>query len=74
MAIEIKTVSLSDTELEVKRLNPQEAEILQRVDRGELPCPCCGQPLEGGKVVIEGIYEGVLLSCSDVWDCGFVEG
>ena len=55
-------------------LTPQEAEIWQRVDRGELPCPCCGQPLEGGKVVIDGIYEGVLLSCSDVSDCGFVEG
>ena len=82
MAIETKTVSLPGTEIEVKRLVPQsedvltpkEADILHKVDRGELPCPCCGQPLEGGKVVIEGIYEGVLLSCSDVWDCGFVEG
>jgi len=55
-------------------LTPQEAEILQQVDRGELLCPCCGQPLEGSKVVIDGVYEGVLLSCSDVSECGFVEG
>ena len=55
-------------------LTTQEAEILQWVERGELLCPCCGQSIDGGKVVIDGVYEGVLLSCSDVLECGFVEG
>ena len=49
-------------------LTSQEAEILQRADRGELLCPCCLLMLSGQKVVTEE-YEGILLSC----DCGFVE-
>ncbi len=53
---------------------PNEAELLHQLEQGILPCPCCGQPLEGAKVVIEGIYEGVLVSCSDISDCGFMEG
>ena len=54
-------------------LTAQEAELLHQAENGGLPCPCCGQPLAGVKVMIEGIYEGVLLSCWDVSGCGFVE-
>ena len=82
MTIEAKIVPLLPPNPELKRiipqlediLSPEEAKLLQQVEQGMLPCPCCGQRMEGGKVVIEGVYEGVLLSCSNISDCGFVEG
>ena len=60
----LKTITPQPEDL----LTSQEAEVLQRADRGELICPCCLLMLGGQKVVAEE-YEGVILRC----DCGFVE-
>ena len=49
-------------------LTQTEADLLQRIDRGEIPCPCCGATMWGYKMVVEE-YEGIILGCN----CGFVE-
>jgi hypothetical protein len=54
-------------------LTPQQTEMLQKADRDELPCPRCGEPLQGEIVVTEA-YTGLVLFCSDaVRSCGFRE-
>lgn len=54
-------------------LTAAEAELLQRADKGILPCPWCDLPLKGEFVYYEleddDFYAGVRLSCG----CGFVE-
>lgn len=45
-------------------LTSGEAALLQRAGRGELVCPCCGQPLQGEKIV-SPLYEGIVLFCAD---------
>ncbi len=52
-------------------LTPEEAELIQQADRGELPCLTCGEPLQAGKVISE-YYEGVILFCPDE-RCGYIE-
>jgi hypothetical protein len=51
----------------------EEAELLDRAEKGAVPCPWCGRPLRGELVYFEfgdeDSYAGVRLSCS----CGFVE-
>ena len=49
-------------------LTSQEAEVLQRADKGELPCPRCRKPLRAS-VIRSDVYNGVVLSC----ECGFEE-
>lgn len=49
-------------------LTEKEAEILQLVDRRELPCPRCGQSLYGQKLIEVGIYEDVVLVCLEGCD------
>ena len=53
-------------------LTAEQAETLQRADRGELACPRCGLPLAGRMLVSEvpDLYEGVQLYCGT---CGFQE-
>jgi hypothetical protein len=51
-------------------LTTMEAEIQQLADRGQLPCPRCGQTLSAEKVVCN-VYEGILLSCLN--GCGWRE-
>jgi hypothetical protein len=55
-------------------LTADQAELLQRAERGEVPCPNCGQPLYAQMVVstVPDLYAGVLLFCTDS-ACGFVE-
>jgi len=48
----------------------QEAEVQQLADRGELPCPWCGETLTGEKVVCD-VYDGVVLTC--LTGCGWQE-
>ena len=80
MQPEVRPALLSSNQPDSKRIevhpkdifSPQEVTLIQKLERGELPCPCCGQPLEGDRVVIEGVYEGILLSCPDV-RCGYLE-
>ena len=54
-------------------LTAKEAELLEKVKKGAVPCPWCGRPLEGEFVYFEleddDFYAGVRLSCR----CGFVE-
>lgn len=55
---------------------PPEAELLQAADRGERPCltPDCGLPLRGEKLIIPGVYEGIVLYCpKEEGGCGFRE-
>ena len=52
-------------------LFPDEAELIQRADRGEIPCLTCGHPLQAEKVVSE-YYVGVILFCPD-GKCGYLE-
>ena len=52
-------------------LSPEEAHLIQRAEREELPCPCCGETLAAAKVVGE-CYEGVVLYCLDN-SCGYTE-
>jgi hypothetical protein len=52
-------------------LTPDEADLIQRADRGELPCLTCGEPLQAEKVISE-YYEGVILFCPD-GRCGYME-
>ena len=55
-------------------LTAEQTEVLQRADRGEIPCPHCGQPLSARMVVstMPDLYEGVHLFCRD-GACGFSE-
>ena len=54
-------------------LAAEEVDVLQRADKGILPCPWCDLPLKGEFVYYElegdDFYAGVRLSCG----CGFVE-
>ena len=57
-------------------LTTAEAELLQVVDRGERSCPnpSCGLPLQGEKLIIPGVYEGIVLFCpKERGGCGFTE-
>ncbi len=49
-----------------------EAETLKLSEAGYLPCPRCGQRLQGMLVISEQI-SGILLVCPDVTGCGFKE-
>lgn len=49
-------------------LTSEEAELLQRASRGELPCPQCSKPLQAS-VIRSDVYNGILLFC----ECGFQE-
>jgi C4-type Zn-finger protein len=65
------------SETEPKHLNPQpedtltpeEADLLQQAERGELTCLTCGEPLTAERVV-SPYYEGVVLFCPDM-ACGY---
>jgi predicted RNA-binding Zn-ribbon protein involved in translation (DUF1610 family) len=48
----------------------QEAEIQRLADRGELPCPQCGESLVAEKIA-SGEYEGLVLTCLN--GCGWQE-
>ena len=37
--------------------------VHQLADRGDLPCPRCGQPLSASHLNEPGIYAGVILIC-----------
>ena len=52
----------------------EQAELLQKADRGLLPCPDCGSPLRAALTVstTPDVYEGVVLFCMDR-ECGFYE-
>ncbi len=50
----------------------KDAELLQKAQAGELPCPNCGKPLKG-VMLDEDIYQGVMLFCEDQGGCGFYE-
>ena len=56
-----------------KVLVAREAELLEAVGQGKVPCPWCERPLKGEFVYFEledeDCYAGVRLSCR----CGFVE-
>jgi len=52
-------------------LTPEEAELIQRAEWGEFPCPSCSEPLLAAKAVSE-CYEGVVLYCPD-GSCGYTE-
>ncbi len=52
-------------------LTSEEAELIQRADRGEFTCLICGEPLAAEKVLSE-FYKGVILFCPDM-RCGYVE-
>lgn len=54
-------------------LDSYEAEILRRAEAGELPCYQCGQSLVAKKLIIDGVYEGVVLFCPDIGYCGVIE-
>jgi len=57
-------------------LTPVEAQLLQAAERRERPCPhpLCGLPLRGEKLIIPGVYEGIVLYCPpDQGGCGFRE-
>lgn len=57
-------------------LTPPEVDLLQAADRGERPCPTpgCGLPLRGEKLIIPGIYEGIVVTCPvEKGGCGFRE-
>ena len=57
-------------------LTPTEAQLLQAADQGEHPCPnpLCGLPLRGEKLIIPGVYEGIVLYCPpEQGGCGFRE-
>jgi hypothetical protein len=57
-------------------LSPKEAQLLQAADRGERPCPNpgCGLSLRGEKLIIPGVYEGIVLYCPpEQGGCGFRE-
>lgn len=79
MAIEAKVLSLPDPDGAIKRIiprpedifTPDEAALIQRAGRGELPCLACGQPMAAAKIMSD-VYEGVTLFCPD-GGCGYVE-
>ena len=52
-------------------LTSDEADLIQRADRGEVACLTCDRPLSWAKIVSDD-YVGVVLFCLDD-DCGFVE-
>ena len=52
-------------------LTSDEADLIQRADRGELLCLTCGEPLQAEKVV-SIYYQGVILFCPD-GRCGYME-
>ena len=52
-------------------LTSDEADLIQRADRGELLCLSCGEPLQAEKVISK-YYEGVILFCPD-GRCGYME-
>jgi hypothetical protein len=57
-------------------LTSEEAQLLQAADRGERPCPNprCGLPLRGERLIIPGVYEGIVLYCPPKrGGCGFRE-
>ena len=57
-------------------LTPKEAELLQAAEQGKRssPNPGCGLPLHGEKLIIPGVYEGIVLSCpKEEGGCGFRE-
>ena len=49
-------------------LTSQEVDMLQRADKGELPCPECNEPLRAS-VIRSEVCNGVVLFC----ECGFEE-
>ena len=57
---------------QLNNLSQKEVELLQRADRGALPCPRCNEPLSGHMLQEAGVYQGVLLRCLTV-SCGFRE-
>ncbi len=67
-------------ESEVKRIivkpedifTPQEIKVLELAAREALICPGarCGAVLQAAKVVVEGLYNGLVLSCPE---CGWRE-
>ena len=57
---------------QLNNLSQKEVELLQRADRGALPCPRCNEPLSGQTLHEEGVYQGALLLCLTV-GCGFRE-
>ena len=71
---------LAVAENEVKRIvvnpedifTPQEMRVLELATREALICPRakCGTVLQADKVVVEGLYNGLVLSCPG---CGFRE-
>ncbi|MCB0165399.1 MAG: hypothetical protein KDI79_14315 [Anaerolineae bacterium] len=57
---------------QLNNLSRKEMELLQRADRGTLPCPRCNEPLSGHMLHEAGVYQGVLLLCLTA-GCGFRE-
>jgi hypothetical protein len=53
-------------------LTTAEAALLQRADRGYLPCPACQRPLQGVHMLSD-LYQGIVLVCPDVEGCRFHE-
>jgi hypothetical protein len=56
--IEVKSITVRLEQV----LTEEEAELIQKADRGELPCPRCASPLNAEKYATE-IYTGVMLEC-----------
>jgi hypothetical protein len=57
-------------------LTLKEAQLLQAAERGERPCPTlgCGLPLRGEKLIMPGVYEGIVLYCPpEKGGCSFRE-
>ena len=69
-----QTTQAIDNWLQTRPTNVITGEIalLERLDRGELPCPCCNQPL-AGEVIDDDPYFGVALYCPTLSGCGFRE-
>lgn len=62
---EVKSVTVRPEQV----LTEAEAELMQKIDRGEMLCPRCERPLTGEKFVSE-IYTGLIIECLN---CGFRE-
>jgi len=54
----------------VGTLPPGEVGLLEKAERGLLPCPRCERPLRGEFLRYQGLYTGVRLRCPG---CGFEE-
>jgi hypothetical protein len=63
--IRVKSITVRPEQV----LTEAEAQLMQKIDREELPCPRCASPLTGEKFVSE-VYTGVMVECLK---CGFRE-